>query len=175
MANLRFPRHRRSQRRSKLVAWKPWAELVGVETRLNQRLGESLSGWFREERHGRQRMWSPPADIYETDSQLIMNIELAGVDPKEIEARIEGQTLLIKGERKPDRKARAKDYYLAERIYGPFALSLGLPDYVDHENVVANYRDGVLIITLAKREEARPKTIKIQPQSPGARAAAARS
>ncbi len=173
MAIQRVSQRGRARRHPRLAVWEPWREVVNIENRVSDLFGEAFSRWFDSGKRAPNRMWSPPVDVYETDSHFILNMDLAGVDPHQIEARIEGQTLFIKGHRK--REGKAKDYYLAERVYGPFALSLALPSYVDPESVTAQYQNGVLTLTASKREEAKPKTIKIQPQLPAAQATAAHS
>src|SRR5579883_1019206 len=97
----------------------------------------------RARRHSRFAAWEPwheIVDIYETDNHVVINAELPGMDPEQIQARIEGQTLFIKGHRK--REGKTNHYYVAERVYGPFALSLTLPNSVDPESVTAQYQNG---------------------------------
>jgi HSP20 family protein len=173
MAILRVPRRGRTRRQPRFAAWEPWHEIVDIENWADDFFRQTFSRWFDSGKRVRNRMWSPPADVYETDDHVVINAELPGMDPEQIQARIEGQTLFLKGDRKRDSKAKAKDYYLAERVYGPFTLSLALPSSVDPESVTAQYHNGVLTLTVAKREEAKPKTIKIQPQLPTAQATAA--
>jgi HSP20 family protein len=99
-------------------------------------------------------------DIREADHNLVLSAELPGVSPNDVEVRLENNTLYLKGERKLE--AHEQSYHQIERVYGPFARAFTLPDSVDPNNVEAELKDGVLIIKLAKREEAKPRTVKIQ-------------
>jgi HSP20 family protein len=92
---------------------------------------------------------------------LVINAELPGVDPKDVEVRVENNTLFIKGERKFEKETQEGNYHRVERSYGSFARSFTLPSSVSAENARAEYKEGILSLKLAKREEAKPKTIKI--------------
>ncbi|HEX8812039.1 MAG TPA: Hsp20/alpha crystallin family protein, partial [Terracidiphilus sp.] len=87
-----------------------------------------------------------------------MKVELPGIDPKDVEVRVENQTLVISGECKAEKDLKEGNYHRVERSYGTFSRSFTLPGTVSTENVTAEYKDGLLILTLAKREEAKPKT-----------------
>jgi HSP20 family protein len=120
-------------------------------------------GWerpFRAEGAG-ERVWAPAVDIFETDGDLVFKVELAGVDPNDVEARVEDNTVYLKGHRKLEEGAKDQKYHQMERFFGSFARSFTLPQSVDSEKVAAEYRDGVLTLTLPKKEAAKPKTIKI--------------
>jgi len=107
------------------------------------------------------RTWAPPVDIYENGDSLVLKAELPGIDPDDVEIRVEDNTLYLKGERKPEKDVKEQNYHRIERSYGTFARSFSLPNSVDADKVVANYKDGVLTLTMPKKEEAKPKTIKI--------------
>ena len=100
-------------------------------------------------------------DVYETDQNIVMKAELPGVDPKNVEIRVEDGTLYLKGERKFEKEVKEENYHRVERSYGSFTRSFALPSSVDAEKAAAEYKDGVLTLTLPKKEEAKPKTIKI--------------
>jgi HSP20 family protein len=101
-------------------------------------------------------------DIYETGNHLVIKAELPGIDPKDVEVRVENGTLTISGERKVEKDVNEGNYHRVERSYGSFVRSFNLPPTISSENVTAEYKDGVLVLNLAKREEAKPKSIKIQ-------------
>lgn len=90
-----------------------------------------------------------------------MKAELPGVDPKNVEIRVEDGALYLKGELNSEKGLKKENYYHAERCYGSFSRSFALPSSVDSEKAVAEYKDGVLTLTMPKKEEAKPKTIKI--------------
>jgi HSP20 family protein len=108
------------------------------------------------------RTWAPPVDIFETADNIVLKAELPGIDPNDVEIRVEDNTLYLKGERKFEREVKEENYHRVERSYGAFARSFSLPNSIAAEKVVADYKDGLLTLTMPKREEAKPKTIKIE-------------
>jgi HSP20 family protein len=111
---------------------------------------------------GTARPWAPSVDILETDNELVLKADVPGVELKDIDIRIENGTLTVKGERKFEREEKNKGFHRLERSYGSFVRYFTLPDTVDTENVKADYQNGVLTITLPKKEVAKPKAIKVQ-------------
>ncbi len=108
------------------------------------------------------RPWAPSVDVLETENELVVKADLPDVDLKDIDIQIERGTLSIKGERKFERvEGKGTGYHRIERSYGTFQRVFGLPDTVDPDKVKADYKSGVLTITLPKKEVAKPKTIKI--------------
>jgi HSP20 family protein len=144
--------------------WEPFRGLATMQHGLNHIFNGGFShGWeppFRGEGAG-ERVWKPAMDILETDRDLVFKVELAGVDPNDVEVRVEDNTLYLNGNRKLEKDAKDQKYYHVERFFGSFARSFTLPHSVDSEKVAAEYRDGVLTLTLPKKEAAKPKTIKI--------------
>jgi len=100
-------------------------------------------------------------DIYETEEAIVLKAELPGVDPKDVEVRVEDNTLYLKGERKFEKEVKEQNYHRVERSYGSFARSFSLPNSISTDKVKAEFKDGLLTLTMPKREEAKPKTIKI--------------
>jgi HSP20 family protein len=107
------------------------------------------------------RSWAPPVDIYETEDAIVLKAELPGVDPKDVDVRVEDNTLYLKGERKFEKEVKEQNYHRVERSYGSFARSFSLPNSISTDKVKAEFKDGLLTLTMPKREEAKPKTIKI--------------
>src|SRR5438552_14370379 len=105
--------------------------------------------------------WAPAVDIYEQDNNIVLKAELPGVDPKDVDIRLENNTLALRGERKFDNEVKKENYHRVERAYGAFTRSFTLPTVVDQGNIKAEFKDGVLRVTLPKREEAKPKQIQI--------------
>ena len=146
-----------------IIRWEPFRELVSTQDRLNQLFNQTFSNAFGpESRELTGGAWAPVVDIYENGNNLVIKAELAGIDPKDVEVRVENGTLTISGERKSEKEVKEGNYHRVERSYGSFHRSFNLPPTVSSENVTADYKDGVLTLNLAKREEAKPKTIKIQ-------------
>lgn len=160
-----------------IVRWEPFRELLSTQDRFNQLFNQTFSQAFDSE--GQElgsRVWAPAVDIFENDHNLVISAELPGVDPKDVEVRVENNTLHIKGERKFEKSTNEGNYHRVERSYGSFSRSFTLPSTVSAENAQAEYKDGILTLKLAKREEAKPKTIKIEVagSEPKVQAAAAR-
>ena len=109
-----------------------------------------------------ERPWSPAVDIYETENELVLKADLPDVDPSDVDVRVENQTLTIAGNRKFAKDETNKGFHRIERSYGSFARSFAVPQSFDTENVAAAYKNGVLTVSLPKKEAAKPRQIKIQ-------------
>jgi HSP20 family protein len=112
-------------------------------------------------------MWAPAVDIYETENELVVKAELPDLQDKDIDVRITNNTLTIRGERKFEKDVKEENYLRIERAYGSFTRSFSLPNTVSPENIRADYRNGVLTLHMAKREESKPKQIKISVSANG--------
>jgi HSP20 family protein len=108
------------------------------------------------------RPWSPAVDIYETENELVLKADLPDVEQKDIDVRVENQTLSITGERKFQQQDSGKGYHRIERNYGSFTRSFAVPNSFDTEKIAAEYKNGVLTITLPKKEAAKPRQIKVE-------------
>ncbi|MBZ5728710.1 MAG: Hsp20/alpha crystallin family protein [Acidobacteriia bacterium] len=108
------------------------------------------------------RPWSPAVDIYETENELVLKADLPDVDQKEIDVRVENQTLTISGERKFAKEEVGKGYHRIERSYGNFMRSFAVPNTFDTEKIGAEFHNGVLTVTLPKKEAAKPRQIKVE-------------
>ncbi len=146
-----------------IVRWEPFRDLVTTQDRFNRLFNDTFARAFGNEEPS-ARAWMPPVDIYETDDRLVLKAELPGVDPNEVEVRVEDNTLYLKGERKFEKEVKEENLHRVERTYGAFSRTFALPASVNAEKVEAGYKDGILTLTLPKREEAKPKTIKINVQ-----------
>lgn len=111
------------------------------------------------------RPWSPAVDIVESEDDLVLKADVPGVDMKDIDIRMENGTLTIKGERKLEQQGKANGFHRLERAYGSFARSFSLPESVDPERIKADYRNGVLTVTMPKKEVAKPRSIKVEVNS----------
>src|SRR5216684_6872537 len=105
--------------------------------------------------------WAPAVDIYETEHELVVKVDLPEVDPEDLDIRVENNILTIRGDRKFESKASEDKYLRVERAYGSFSRSFSLANTVNSEAIKADYRDGVLTLSIPKREEAKPKQIKV--------------
>jgi HSP20 family protein len=105
--------------------------------------------------------FAPPVDIYEDEHNITLKIDVPGLDEKDIDVRIEGNTLSVHGERQIEKEEKEENFRRVERQYGEFTRSFTLPSSVDTGQVNANYDNGVLKIALAKKAEAKPKQIQV--------------
>src|SRR5262245_30326581 len=154
-----------------LERWEPFGGSFG-DTQLN-RLFSDFFGRANQEHN--LTSWAPAVDIYEDEHELVVKADLPDVKPEELDIRVENNLLTIRGERKFEKVARSgkndqKNYLRVERSYGTFSRSFSLANTVNSEAIKADYKDGVLSLRIPKREEAKPKQIKV---SVGGQAAAA--
>ena len=108
------------------------------------------------------RPWSPAVDIFETENELVLKADLPDVDQNKIDVRVENQTLTIEGERNFEKDETNKGYHRIERSFGHFTRSFAVPPVFDTEKITAAYKNGVLSVTLPKKEAAKPKQIKVE-------------
>jgi HSP20 family protein len=107
------------------------------------------------------RPWAPAVDVVESENHLTFTVDLPGMKQEDIEVHLENGTLTIKGQRKFEQEENEKGYHRIERSYGSFSRAFSLPDTVDTEKVNASYKDGVLSVKVAKREAAKPRSVKV--------------
>jgi HSP20 family protein len=142
----------RSFKTMSLSHFDPLANLRLFEDAFNRMLTEPQTN----------RPWAPAVDIYETENELVMKADVPDVDMKDIDVRVENQTLTIAGERKFEQQDAGKGFHRIERNYGTFVRSFAVPNAFDTENVSAAYKNGVLTVTLPKKEAAKPRQVKVQ-------------
>lgn len=146
---------------SSLVPWRRRDELTGFRREMDRLFDRFLEDWpFRVGADGTQ--WAPTVDVSETTKELIVKAELPGMDPKEIDVSVRGDVLTLRGERKKEEEKKGENFRRLERRYGAFTRSIRLPAEVDANKVSAEYKDGVLKISLPKTKEASEKKIEVQ-------------
>lgn len=106
--------------------------------------------------------WVPACDIYETAKEIVVKAELPGLKKEEVFVSIENNVLMIRGERKFEEEVKRENFHRVERTYGEFLRSFTLPTFIDANNILAEFKDGLLVVTLPKREEAKPKQIEVK-------------
>ena len=116
--------------------------------------------------------WAPPVDIFETGHELVVKADLPDVNPQDLDIRVENNILTIRGERKFESKVNEENYLRVERAYGSFSRSFSLANSVKSDAIKADYHNGVLTLSIPKREEAKPKQIKVNVGTPAMAAAA---
>src|SRR6266550_1410857 len=146
-----------------LTRWEPLREFSTLQDRMNR-----MNRLFRESYNPEgpedaltTTSFAPPVDIYEDEHTVTLKLEVPGIDEKDIDVRIESNTLTVHGERKIEKEEKEENFRRIERQYGSFTRSFTLPSSVDPAQVSANYDKGVLRINLAKKAEAKPKQIKV--------------
>lgn len=145
-----------------LSRWDPLRELSKVQDQVNRYFQDSF---FRRAGDGSLSAWAPEVDIHETSDALVLEADLPGIDEKDLDIRVENNLLTIRGERKFEKKVNEDSYLRVERSYGAFTRSFSLPHTINTDQIQAEYRNGVLTIRLPKREEAKPKQVKIDVKS----------
>jgi HSP20 family protein len=132
--------------------------------RFNRLFGEGSDPFFRTlgEENWSLSTWAPACDIFENDNEIVVKAELPEVKKEDVTVSIENNVLTIHGQRKFEEDVKKENYHRVERRYGEFTRSFTLPGFVDAGKVNAEFKDGVLRVTMAKREEAKPKQIEVK-------------
>jgi HSP20 family protein len=140
-----------------------WAPSRGGTSLLQDQVNRLLEDTLTHGRSGQAELatWAPAVDIYETESELVVKADLPDLQEKDIDVRVENNTLTIRGERKFEKEVNEDNYLRVERAYGSFMRSFSLPNTVKTEGIRAEYRNGALTVRMAKREESKAKQVKI--------------
>jgi len=144
-----------------MTTYEPWRMLDQFRRELDHYLGNAGSQSDSDSAIATSA-WIPAVDIKEDGQQFLIEADIPGVDPKDIEIHMENAVLTIKGERQSESRQETKDYKRVERIHGSFYRRFGLPDTADPEKVAASGKNGVLQITIPKRAVAQPRKITVQ-------------
>jgi HSP20 family protein len=150
--------------------WEPFRGASSLQDQVNRLFSDVL------ERTGEESSltaWAPAVDIYETEHELVVKADLPEVNPQDLDIRVENNILTIRGERKFERKVNQDNYLRVERAFGSFARSFTLANTVNAEAIKADYQNGVLTLTIPKKEEAKPKQIKVNVGTPAMAASVA--
>ena len=139
-----------------LVRWEPFRDLLALQERLNR-------GFDAPRQSGEEQLgtWAPAVDIYETEKEIVLKADLPGMNLADVDISLNNNVLSVRGERRFEKEVKEDSYHRVERAYGNFVRTFTLPNTVNAEQIEASYDAGVLKITMPKREEARPKQIKV--------------
>ncbi|MBV8475287.1 MAG: Hsp20/alpha crystallin family protein [Acidobacteria bacterium] len=145
-----------------LTRWDPFREFATLQNQMNRLFQDS----FGQQPGGREEalttsVFAPAVDVYEDEHTITLKVEVPGIEEREIDIRVENNTLVVHGERKLEKDEKEENYRRIERQYGSFTRTFTLPSTVDAENIQAEYDKGVLKIRLGKKAEAKPKQIKV--------------
>jgi len=138
--------------------WEPFRDMLSLRADMD-RLFSSLFGGAYEEREG---MWAPIVDIEEDNDSIMVKAEIPGMKKEDIKVSVQSNILTITGERNRESETKSKTFHRVERSYGKFSRMITLPTDVDSDKVKANYKDGILSITLPKPEAVKPKHIDVE-------------
>lgn len=142
-----------------IIRWDPFRSLASFQEQMNRLFDDTV---FRGRLNDSALTnWAPAVDIYETEGELVVKADLPDIEEKDLDIRVENNTLTLRGERKFERSVAEDNYLRVERAYGAFSRSFTLPNTVNPEAIKAEYRNGVLTVHLPKREESKPKQIKV--------------
>jgi HSP20 family protein len=136
----------------------PFRGLSNLQNQFNRIFNDSFRNQAEE---SALTTWAPAVDIYETPNELVVKADLPDVNEKDIDVRVENNLLTIRGERKFEKSVSEENYLRVERTYGAFSRSFSLPNTVNAEAIAAQYKNGVLTVTLPKREESKPRQVKV--------------
>ena len=143
-----------------IVRYDPFRDLRTLQDEVNRLFSGNLSRNFSDENMARGT-WNPSVDIFETKDQVVLEAELPGMKREDFELSVENNTLTLKGERKFEKQEQTDNYHRVERSYGSFVRSFTLPQTVNAEGAAAEYKNGVLRVSLPKREEVKARKIEI--------------
>jgi HSP20 family protein len=142
-----------------MTRWEPFRGLNTLQEQVNRLFEDSVTRTRSSQ--AELASWAPAVDIFETENELVVKADLPDVQEKDIDVRVENNTLTIRGDRKFNNEVHEDNYLRVERAYGTFTRSFSLPNTVNTEGIHAEYRSGVLSVRMPKREETKPKQIKI--------------
>ena len=141
----------------------PWKDFGSLQERINRMFDDTIRTLYPTDGEELEKgTWAPAVDIYETNDSFVVSADLPGLNKDEIQIDLKDNTLTLKGEKKFEEKVSKDNYIRVERAYGSFVRSFTLPQNVDPEKIKAKYKEGILEMTIPKKEEAKPKQIKVE-------------
>lgn len=143
-----------------LVRYRPMTNLFNFRDEMNR----LFDGFFRGVPDVNEHFttYGPDVDIKETDNDVLVSVEIPGMDQKDIKVNVRDNVLTLKGEKKREQEVENTNYHLSERCFGGFERSFTLPTNIQNDKVTATYKNGILNVTLPKAEEAKPKEISVK-------------
>ena len=146
---------------SNITRWNPMSEFEDLFDRYNRYFNLPRTNGEREGMF-RRSDWAPAVDIKETEGAFTIEAELPGMQREDVKVTVHDGVLAIQGERRKEEESGDKKHHRIERVYGNFTRRFTLPDNVDQSNIAANFKDGVLTLTLRKIEPVEPKAIEVE-------------
>lgn len=155
--------------KASITRFEPFRGVFSLQDQINRLFNEAFD---RSSDEANLTAWAPAVDIYETEHELVVKADLPEIKPEELDIRVENNILTLRGERKFEKQVNEDNYLRVERSYGSFSRSFSLANTVNTEAIKADYKNGVLTLSIPKREEAKPKQIKVRVEGPAVAAAA---
>ncbi|MGB2667670.1 MAG: Hsp20/alpha crystallin family protein [Candidatus Acidiferrum sp.] len=155
--------------RATLTQFHPFRGVSSLQDQINRLFGETFD---RSSPEANLTPWAPAVDIFETEHELVVKADLPDIKPEGLDIRVENNVLTIRGERKFEKQVNENNYLRVERSYGAFSRSFSLASTVNAEAIQAHYKNGLLTLSIPKREEAKPKQIKVRVEGQAAAAVA---
>lgn len=144
-----------------MTRWDPFREMVSLREAMNRMFEEGMGRWRYGEEMGASNLMVP-MDVYETDEDIVISAEIPGIKPEDVDIRVTGNTLTIQGESKQEQEQQQGNVHYRERRFGRFQRTVTLPSNVDTNKIDATFENGLLKITAAKSEEAKPRQIQVR-------------
>jgi HSP20 family protein len=144
-----------------IVRYDPFRDLRTLQEEVNRLFSTNLTRAFGDDESIGRGAWSPSVDIFENKDQIVLEAELPGMKQEDFDLSIENNVITLRGERRFEKTQETDNYHRVERSYGSFTRSFTLPPTVSGEGATAEYNNGVLRVTLPKREEAKPRRIEV--------------
>jgi len=141
-----------------VIRWNRLRNLSNLQEQVNQLFDSATPS---QADNSALTSWAPAVDIHETENEVVLKADIPGVNEKDIDVRVENNTLTVRGERSFNSEVKEDNYLRIERTYGSFSRSFGLPTTVNTEAIKAEYKNGVLTVEMPKRAESKPKQVKI--------------
>ena len=143
----------------RLTRWEPFGDLLGLQERMNRIFDDTVHRLGSIDNGG---AWCPCADVMEREGEIILTLELPGVEKQDIEINVDGNTLTVRGEKKLADGTKPEEYHRVERRYGTFSRSFTLLDTVDGSKIKAAHKEGLLRLTLPKKDIIKPRRIEVE-------------
>jgi len=154
-----------------IIRYDPFRDLRNLQEEVNRLFSNNISRDFGDEGIARGA-WNPSVDIYENKDQIVLEAELPGMNREDFDLTVENNVITLRGERRFEKRDESDNYHRVERSYGSFSRSFTLPQTVTGESATAEYKNGVLRVTLPKREEVKARRIEVAGEGREARATA---
>ncbi len=143
-----------------IIKYDPFRELRGLQDEMNRIFNSNYPTRFTQEEMA-SGGWAPSVDIYESEGEIVLEAELPGMNREDFEVSIENNVITLKGERRFEKNEESENYHRVERAYGSFTRSFSLPRTVSAENTKADFNNGILRVSLPKKEEAKARKIEV--------------